>query len=57
MPSAIFRRQWLFLTAALLILSFTIGWNLYAEYRLTEIQERAQLVTQAKSSIKTLNIS
>ncbi|OGQ86061.1 MAG: hypothetical protein A2512_08785 [Deltaproteobacteria bacterium RIFOXYD12_FULL_56_24] len=54
MPSAIFRRQWLFLTAALLILSFTIGWNLYAEYRLTEIQERAQLVTQSKVIDKNL---
>lgn len=54
MPSSAFVRQWLLLTAVLLILGGTIGWDLYTDYTTTDLQERGRLVTQAKVVDKNL---
>jgi PAS domain S-box-containing protein len=54
MPSVRFRQQWILLTVALLLAGGTIGWNLYAEYKTTDSQERGLLVAQAKVVDKNL---
>jgi PAS domain S-box-containing protein len=55
MISTDFGRHWLILTtAALLVLGGVGGWNLYAEYHITDIRERGRLTTQTKVVDKNL---
>ena len=57
MPSVRFRQQWILLTVALLLVGITISWNLYAEYKMTDGQERGLLVVQAKVVEYVINVS
>ncbi len=48
MACSIFARQWLILTAALLVLGSIIGWNIYSEHGAIDARERERLFVQAK---------
>ena len=57
MRSVRFRHQWIRLTVAPLLAGITISWNLYAEYKMTDGQQRGLLGTQAKVVEYVINVS